>query len=181
MPFTNRNLTRETHRFLRGQLVLKEAPTMVHEVEGFWQRRLLFSVLLICGLAFMSSPAWAQEATIFGQVTDESGAVLPGVTVTVSSSALQVKQVVEVTNASGEYRVTPLPLGTYTVEYTLGGFQTLRREGVRLTAGFVARIDVGLKIGALSESVTVSGASPVVDVKTTSGGTQIRRSPRQHA
>ena len=78
---------------------------------------------------------WAQEASIIGQVTDATGAVLPGVTVTATSPALQVKQVVDVTNASGEYRLTPLPLGTYSVEYTLQGFQTLRRTDLRLTAG----------------------------------------------
>ena len=64
------------------------------------RRRLVFGAFLVCGLAF-GSPAWAQDATIFGQVTDESGAVLPGVTVTVSSPALIQKQVVQVTNASG--------------------------------------------------------------------------------
>jgi hypothetical protein len=65
--------------------------------------------------------AAAQEASIIGQVTDATGAVLPGVTVTATSPALQVKQVVDVTNESGEYRLTPLPLGTYSVEYTLQG------------------------------------------------------------
>ena len=140
-----------------------------------FSRRLVSVAVLLCALALVNSPAWAQEATVFGQVTDESGAVLPGATVTVSSPALQVKQVVQVTNASGEYRVTPLPLGTYSIEFTLTGFQTMRREGLQLTAGFVARVDVALKVGAVEESVTVSGISPVVDVKTTSLGTQVTR------
>jgi hypothetical protein len=65
--------------------------------------------------------ASAQEASIIGQVTDDTGAVLPGVTVTATSPSLQVKQVVDVTNERGEYRITPLPLGTYSVEYTLEG------------------------------------------------------------
>ena len=67
-----------------------------------------------------------QAAGIIGQVTDESGAVLPGVTVTATSPALQVPSVVSVTDGRGDYRLTPLPIGTYTVEYTLAGFQTVR-------------------------------------------------------
>jgi hypothetical protein len=119
--------------------------------------------------------AQGQEAVIIGRVTDESGAVLPGVTVTATSPALQVQQVSDVTNERGEYRLTPLPLGTYTVEYALVGFQTVRRDGVRLTAGFTARIDEAMKVGALAETITVSGAAPVVDVRSTSARTQLTR------
>ena len=136
------------------------------------------TALLLCCLAMAAAPALAAqstEATIFGQVTDESGAVLPGVTVTITSPALLVREMVAVTDARGEYRVTPLPLGTYNVEFGLGGFQTQRREGVRLTAGFTARLDVKLGLGSLAETVTVSGVSPVVDVKTTSAGTHVTR------
>ena len=149
---------------------------MTKHVECFRRRRLVFGVAL-CGLTLMAGPAWAQgqNGTIFGQVADASGAVLPGVTVTVTSPALQVQQMVAVTDTRGEYRVTPLPLGTYTVEYALPGFQTQRREGIRLTAGFVARLDVALAIGDVAETITVSGASPVVDVKTTTAGTQMTR------
>src|SRR5262245_27509070 len=134
-------------------------------------KRLGFGVLLTLVMTFAATPAWAQEATIFGLVTDTSGAVLPGVTVTVTSPALQVRQVTEVTSASGEYRVTPLPIGTYTVEFTLQGFQTRRNEGVRLTAGFAAKVDVRLELGGVAETITVSGQSPVVDVKSTTAGT----------
>src|SRR5262245_29227320 len=141
-------------------------------------QRITHGFLLVCGLALVANVTLAgqtQEAMIFGQVTDESGAVLPGVTVTVASPALQLPQVVAVTDARGEYRVTPLPLGTYTVDYTLPGFQTLHREGIRLTSGFAAKIDIQLKIGAVAESITVSGESPLVDVKSTSAGTQVTR------
>ena len=141
-------------------------------------RRFVVGSILVCGLILgATAPAIAgqADATIFGQVTDGSGAILPGVTVTVASPALQVQQMVAVTDERGEYRVTPLPLGTYTVEFTLPGFQTIRREGIRLTAGFVARLDVSLAVGGVAETVTVSGASPVVDVKTTAAGTQMTR------
>src|SRR5262245_53980525 len=107
-------------------------------------RRGILAIAAILGVA-VAAPAIGQtgvgtSATIVGQVTDESGAVLPGVTVTTTSPALQVAQVVGITNERGEYRVAPLPIGTYTVEYSLAGFQAVRREGVRLTAGFVATI-----------------------------------------
>ena len=83
----------------------------------------------------------AAEATIPGVVTDESGAVLPGVSVTATSPSLLVGQLTNVTDASGEYRLSPLPLGVYEVTYTLPGFQSIKRENVRLTAGFTARLD----------------------------------------
>jgi hypothetical protein len=122
-----------------------------------------------------SVSAGQQDAGIIGQVTDESGAVLPGVTVTATSPALQIPSVTGVTDERGEYRLTPLPIGTYTVEYTLSGFQAVRREGVRLTVGFTARLDTGLKVGALEETITVSGAAPVVDVSSTTATTQFTR------
>src|SRR5207237_4256229 len=119
-----------------------------------------------------SVAAQAQEASIIGQVTDDTGAVLPGVTVTATSPALQVKQVVDVTNERGEYRLTPLPLGTYTVEYALEGFQTVRRPELRLTAGFTAKVDIVLKVSTLAETITVSGEAPLVDVTSTTATTQ---------
>jgi Carboxypeptidase regulatory-like domain len=141
------------------------------------QRGVLIS-LFFCGLSSVADLALAaqeQESSIIGQVTDASGAVLPGVTVTVSSSALLVKQMVDTTNARGEYRVIPLPIGVYSAEFSLSGFQTLRRDGIRLTAGFVARIDVALELGSVAETITVSGGSPIVDVKTTAAATQVTK------
>jgi hypothetical protein len=125
-------------------------------------------------LLLIVRPAKAQEeAGIIGLVTDESEAVLPGVTVTATSPALQIPSLVAVTDQRGEYRLTPLPIGTYTVEYALSGFRSVRREGIRLTVGFTAKIDVALKVGSLEETITVSGATPVVDVKSTTA----RRAP----
>src|SRR4030095_5396252 len=103
----------------------------------------VFGVVLITSLVGVAERAAAQaqvSGTIVGRVTDESGAVLPGVSVTATSPALQVPQIVDVTNAQGDYRITPLPIGTYEVVFTLSGFQTVRRESIRLTAGFVARV-----------------------------------------
>jgi len=140
----------------------------------FHQSALLF-VLGLTVLISLADTASAQEASIIGQVTDESGAVLPGVTVTATSPALQVPQVTDVTNERGEYRLTPLPIGTYEVDYTLQGFVTVRRQALRLTAGFTAKVDVELKVGGVAETLTVSGAAPVVDVKATAARTQLTR------
>ena len=114
-------------------------------------------------------------ATINGQVTDESGGVLPGATVTATSPALQVPQVTTVSDAGGRYRLTPLPIGTYIVTFELAGFRSVRREDIRLTAGFTARVDAALSVGALEETVTVSGASPLVDTASTANSTQLTR------
>jgi len=115
-------------------------------------------------------------ATINGQVTDESGGVLPGATVTATSPALQVPQVTTVSDAGGRYRLTPLPIGTYIVTFELAGFRSVRREDIRLTAGFTARVDAALSVGALEETVTVSGASPLVDTASPSSPARLRRS-----
>ncbi|HTI40753.1 MAG TPA: carboxypeptidase regulatory-like domain-containing protein [Vicinamibacterales bacterium] len=105
------------------------------------------------------------QASIAGQVKDASGAVLPGVTVEASSPALieQVRTVV--TGSTGQYRIELLPPGTYTVTFALGGFSTVKREGVQLTGTFTATIDTELRVGALQETITVSGESPIVDVQ----------------
>lgn len=113
------------------------------------------------------------QASIIGIVTDETGAVLPGVTITASSPALQLKRVTGVTDTHGEYRLSGLDIGLYEVTYSLDGFQGVKREGVRLSAGFTAKIDVALKLGSINETITVSGASPVVDVASTSGVTTL--------
>jgi Carboxypeptidase regulatory-like domain len=116
-----------------------------------------------------------QAAGVLGQITDENGGVLPGVMVTITSPVLQVPSVTAVTDERGEYRVTPLPIGTYTVEYALQGFQTMRQEGLRLEIGLQAKLDQVLKLGSLAESIVVRGTSPVVDVTSTGSSTQFNR------
>jgi hypothetical protein len=133
----------------------------------------LLTASAFLGLAPLVGVATAgqQGASVYGLVTDESGGVLPGVTVTVTSPALQVPSMTAVTEATGEYRLTPLPIGTYRVEYALQGFQTVRREDIRLTAGFAMRLDAKMSVGSLAETITVTGAAPVVDVTQTSSST----------
>lgn len=136
------------------------------------------SLILLCviGLLPLAQPAAGQgtaPASIIGQVKDGTGAVMPGVTVTATSPALQVRQMVAVTDEHGEYRLTPLPIGIYSVSYELPGFQTLQQQDVRLTVGFVARLDQVLKVGGVAETVTVQGNSPVVDVTSTGVPTQL--------
>ena len=126
---------------------------------------LLTGVIGLIGVfALPVIPAAQSSAGIVGAITDTSGAVLPGVTVSATGPALQVPSVVAVTDARGEYRLTPLPPGMYTVTFELTGFQAVKRENVRLALGFTATLDQALGVGTVEESVTVSGASPLVDV-----------------
>jgi hypothetical protein len=107
----------------------------------------------------------AQQATITGTVKDASGAVLPGVSVEAASPVLTEKVRTVVTDGTGQYRIVSLPPGTYTVTVSLQGFNTVRREGVALSGGLTATIDVDLRVGSLEETVTVLGESPIVDVQ----------------
>ena len=119
--------------------------------------------LLAC-IVLIPTAAVAQ-AVIAGTVRDSSGAVLPGVTVEAASPALIEKVRSAVTDATGQYRVEDLRPGTYTVTFTLPGFNTFRREGIELTGSFTATVNVELNLGAVTETVTVTGESPVVDVQ----------------
>jgi hypothetical protein len=140
-------------------------------------------VLMLAGMFLFSAnpPAAGQGtvASIIGQVTDQSGAVLPGVTVTASSPALQVGQLTAVTNELGEYRLAPLPIGVYELAYDLSGFRPVQRQNVRLTVGFTAKVDVALGLATVAETITVSGAAPVVDVSATSGSTLLTKETLQ--
>src|SRR5207244_7487510 len=122
-------------------------------------------------LVLVPTAAYAQaSASIAGPVKDASGAVLPGVTVEASSPALIEKTRSVVTNGVGQYSIENLRPGTYTVTFTLTGFSTVKREGIELAGSFVATVNTDMKVGAVSETVTVSGEAPVVDV--TSARTQ---------
>ena len=117
------------------------------------------------GLLLAPSAVFAQATGIAGIVKDTSGAVLPGVTVEASSPALIERVRTVATDSQGQYKILDLRPGTYTVTFTLTGFSTVKREGIELPAQFTATVNADLRVGALEETITVSGASPVVDTQ----------------
>jgi hypothetical protein len=119
---------------------------------------------LVVGLALVPRLAYAQ-ASVAGVVKDASGAVLPGVTVEAASPALIEKVRSAVTDGSGQYKVEQLRPGSYTVTFTLTGFSTLKREGIVVTGSATTSVNAELKVGALTETVTVTGAASTVDVQ----------------
>jgi Carboxypeptidase regulatory-like domain len=119
-------------------------------------------------VALLSIPSAAQaQATLTGTVRDASGAVLPGVTIEAASPALIEKVRTAVSDGTGQYRITDLPPGTYTVTFALTGFTTVRREGLAVSGSGVIPINADLRIGALEETITVSGVAPLVDTQST--------------
>lgn len=118
--------------------------------------------------------AQTQSGEIFGVVTDGTGAVLPGVTVTLTSPALITPQT-SATGATGAYRFPNIPIGLYTVTFEIDGFTRVVNEAVRIETGFNAQINAQLKISALQETVTVEGAAPVLDVRSTTTGQTFTR------
>jgi Carboxypeptidase regulatory-like domain len=123
----------------------------------------LRAVGVLVALLVVPTAVYAQ-ASIVGTVKDASGAVLPGVTVEASSPALIEKTRTVVTSGTGQYSIENLRPGTYAVTFTLTGFATAKREGIELTGSFTATVNTDMKVGAVSETVTVSGEAPVVDV-----------------
>ena len=124
--------------------------------------------VLAAAVLLMPAAAPAQQSSgIAGSVTDDTGGVLPGVTVEVTSPALIEGSRVVFSDNQGIYNVINLIPGTYAVTFTLPGFSTVIREGVVLTAGFTASIDAELAVGGIEETITVTGASPLVDIQNT--------------
>jgi len=112
--------------------------------------------------------ARAQEGpSISGVVKDAQGSVIPGVTVEAASPVLIEKVRTSVTDGTGRYVIPALRPGTYTVTFTLSGFATVRREGIQLTGTGVTTVDADMRVGAVTETITVSGETPIVDVQTT--------------
>jgi hypothetical protein len=116
-------------------------------------------------LILLPAAAFAQEGQIAGTVRDTSGALMPGVTVEVSSPALIEKVRTATSDSSGAYRITNLPVGTYKIVFSLSGFTRQERDNVALTSGFTANINATMAVGQLNETVVVSGAAPVVDIQ----------------
>ncbi len=134
--------------------------------------------VVICFALLVSaiSPAAAQDfrGRINGTVTDNTGAVLPGVTVTATSPAL-IQPQVQVTGMDGGFRFLALPPGVYDVDFELAGFQTTKREGIRVVINQTLSVDQQMNVATLQETVTVTGESPIVDTTTTSMGTNFTK------
>ena len=120
--------------------------------------------VLVCTL-LIPAAALAQTGAIAGAVTDETGGVLPGVTVEATSPALIEGVRATVTDGAGLYTIEALRPGTYTVTFTLTGFSTFVRDGIELTSDFTANVDGRMTVGSIEETITVSGASPLIDVQ----------------
>ena len=126
--------------------------------------RRLIEACVVVVLVMVPSTLLAQ-ASISGVVKDSSGAVLPGVTVEAASAGLSDRARVAVTDSAGQYRIADLRSGTYTVTFTLTGFTSSRREGIELPGSFSAVLNADLRVGALEETITVTGETPIVDVQ----------------
>ena len=122
---------------------------------------LTFAALVV----LFPAAALAQEGSIAGTARDTSGAVMPGVTVEATSPALIEKIRTTVTDNNGQYRLTNLPVGQYSVTFTLGGFAPQKFDAVALTSGFTAPVNVTMAVGGLTDTVTVTGVTPTVDVQ----------------
>ena len=131
---------------------------------GTGRFRFVRTSAVVAGVLLLPALAFAQ-ASITGVARDSSGGVLPGVVVEASSPALIEKVRSVVTDGTGQYRIVDLRPGTYTVTFALSGFNTFVRDGIKLEGAFVATVNADLRVGALTETITVTGESPTVDVQ----------------
>jgi hypothetical protein len=137
-------------------------------------RATLRSLVFLTWFLAVPTLTWAQ-ASIVGTVKDASGAVLPGVTVEASSPVLIEKVRSAVTDGSGQYRIVDLRPGLYAVSFSLQGFTTTQREGIELAGSFAATVNVDLRVGSVSETITVSGQSPTVDLQSANRQTVMQK------
>src|SRR5262245_10203498 len=117
------------------------------------------------GIFLVGAPSVFAQGTIAGQVADSTGAMPPGLAVEATSPALIEGTKATVSDNQGRYQIPDLRPGTYKVTFGLTGFRTVVREGIELTAGFTASVNIQMAVGAVEETITVAGASPVVDVQ----------------
>lgn len=132
--------------------------------------RLTATLAVLAWLVTAAAGFAQQTGDITGKVTDNTGAVLPGVAVTLSGSQM-IQPMTAVTGPTGTYQFPRLGIGTYTMEFDLTGFKKVRREGVRVNIGFTAQIDQQMEISTVQETVTVTGETPVIDTKGTAART----------
>lgn len=138
------------------------------------RRNLLVASCLLASIS--AAPAFAQRTTgtIVGTAKDDTGAILPGVTVSLTGEKIVGTQTTT-TNEQGFFRFAAVPPGSYDVAFTLGGFATLRRQAVKLSVGATEEINASMKVSQLSEEVTVTGEVPVVDTQTNQVSTNYDR------
>jgi hypothetical protein len=127
-------------------------------------RKTLLASALMLVMGTTAAVAQQQTGEIYGRAADNTGAVLPGATVTVAGPAL-IQPRVAVTSEAGTYRVPELPIGTYSVTFELAGFRSLSLQDIRVTIGFRAQVNGTLELSTVQETVTVTGASPLVDTR----------------
>jgi hypothetical protein len=123
-------------------------------------------LFVVAAIAVLPSLAYAQ-GTLTGTVKDDSGAVLPGVTVEAASPALIEKTRDAVTDGTGQFRIVDLAPGTYSLTFSLPGFSTVKREGIVIAGSATLSIPATMKVGGVQETITVTGETPVVDVQNT--------------
>jgi outer membrane receptor protein involved in Fe transport len=133
----------------------------------------LFVAILLSSGSTTFAQTFGTTGSIRGQVTDDTNAALPGVTVTATSPALLLPQVVTTSGSDGNYSFPELPIGEYRLIFQLSGFRTLVREQIHIPVGFTATINVTIALGSVEETLTVSGASPVVDTTSTTPRTSL--------
>jgi len=130
--------------------------------------------LVVMLVALLPRAAQAQAlGSVAGSVKDASGAVLPGVTVEATSPALIEKVRSVTTDGSGQYTIVNLPPGVYTVSFTLPGFSTVKREGLQVSVNFTSNVNADMRVGAVEETITVTGESPVVDLQSAATTRQV--------
>jgi len=134
--------------------------------------------VLVASCLLVPLTGWAQSS-ITGVVRDTSGGILPGVTVEAASPVLIEKVRSVVTDDRGVYRIVDLRPGTYTVTFTLPGFNTFRRDGVALPSEFTATVNADLTVGQLEETITVTGEAPVVDIRSSRAQVQLEQETLQ--
>ena len=127
--------------------------------------RLVIIAAAVCALHAGQARAQVQTGSIVGVVTDSSGAVLPGATVSLSGERLIGGVQTQVTDTTGAYRFDRLPPGSYHLKFELQGFRGMERDGILVSAAFVATVNAKLEVGSVTESITVTGESPTVDTK----------------
>jgi hypothetical protein len=139
-------------------------------------RRVFANLAAAAAFALLSMPTPASaQSSITGLVKDATAGVLPGVTIEVASPALIEKVRTAVSDAQGRYSIVDLRPGIYKVTFTVQGFTTFVQEGIDLPSNFTATVNADMKLGAVEESVTVSGQTPVVDVQNAQRTTILNR------